>query len=201
MHSQRLGVFGGTFDPIHIGHLILAEEARSQLKLDRVFFVPAGDPPHKRDAPLTPVTHRLCMVELAVADVDYMVVSRIDADRSGPHYTIDMMRLLQREVGENAKWYLLMGMDSLRDLPQWHDPRWLVEHCQIVALDRHDVTIDWQKLEADLPGIRDRVILLDMPAIEIASHVLRERVRTGQSIRYQVPRPVEAYIHKHGLYV
>lgn len=199
-HSRRLGVFGGTFDPIHIGHLILAEEAWSQLQLDRVYLVPAGDPPHKQDVPLTPVAHRLCMVELAVADVDYLYVSRIDAERNGPHYTVDMMHLLQREAGGEAEWYFLMGMDSLRDLPKWYNPQWLVEHCQIVALDRHNVTIDWQQLEEALPGLRGHVVILEMPDIEIASSTLRDRVRAGQSIRHQVPRTVETYIRKYNLY-
>jgi len=198
--GHRIGVFGGTFDPIHIGHLILAEEAWFQLKLDCVYLVPAGDPPHKQDRRLTLVEHRIRMAELATAEIDYLQVSRIDADRPGPHYTVDMVRLLRQQVGPAVEIYFLMGMDSLRDLPKWYDPAWLVENCTLVALSRHDVELDWEKLNAALPGIRDRVIILDMPELEIASHAIQARVRDGQPIRHQVPRAVEAYIYKHGLY-
>ena len=197
---HRIGVFGGTFDPIHIGHLILAEEAWFQLKLDCVYLVPAGDPPHKQDRRLTLVEHRIRMAELATAEIDYLQVSRIDADRPGPHYTVDMVRLLRQQVGPAVEIYFLMGMDSLRDLPKWYDPAWLIENCTLVALSRHDVELDWEKLNAALPGIRDRVIILDMPELEIASHAIQARVRDGQPIRHQVPRAVEAYIYKHGLY-
>jgi len=140
------------------------------------------------------------MAELATADVDYLKVSRIDADRPGPHYTVDMVRLLRQQLNPEVEIYFLMGMDSLRDLPIWHEPAWLVENCRLVALSRHDVELDWMRLEAALPGIRDRVIILDMPEIEIASHIIQVRVRNGQPIRHQVPRLVEAYIYKHGLY-
>ncbi len=197
---RRIGIFGGTFDPIHVGHLILAEEAHDQLKLDRILLVPAGDPPHKRDRTLSPVAHRLRMCELATHDIDYITISRVDADRPGPHYTSDMVRLLREQVGPDVELFFLMGMDSLRDLPTWHEAGWLVENCRLVALARHDVQLDWEKLEAALPGLRDRVIILDMPEIEIASNVLRERVRTGRSIRHQVPAAVEAYIYEHRLY-
>lgn len=197
---RRIGIFGGTFDPIHVGHLILAEEAHYQLKLDRVFLVPAGDPPHKRDQMLSPVADRVRMCELATGDIDYITVSRVDADRPGPHYTSDMVRLMRKQVAPNAELFFLMGMDSLRDLPTWHEAAWLVENCRLVALARHDVELDWAKLEAELPGVLARVIILDMPEIEIASHTLRERVRTNRPIRHQVPAEVEEYIYTHHLY-
>jgi nicotinate-nucleotide adenylyltransferase len=197
---RRVGILGGTFDPIHIGHLILAEEAWFQLQLDRVYLAPAGDPPHKLGRQLAPVRDRLYMAELATADIDYIIVSSIDADRPGPHYTSDMVRLLQAEAGENTELYFLMGMDSLRDLPTWHEAAWLVDHARLVALSRHDVKLNWEALEAALPGIRNRVIILDMPELEIASHVIQQRVRNGQPIRHMVPRSVEAYIQKHNLY-
>lgn len=200
VNLRRVGIFGGTFDPIHIGHLILAEEAWFQLQLDRVYLAPAGDPPHKLGRQLAPVRDRLYMAELATADIDYVLVSSIDADRPGPHYTSDMVRLLQAEAGPNTELYFLMGMDSLRDLPTWHEAAWLVEHARLVALSRHDVKLNWEALEAALPGIRSRVIILDMPELEIASHVIQQRVRNGQPIRHMVPRSVEAYIQKHNLY-
>ena len=197
---RRIGIFGGTFDPIHIGHLILAEEAWFQLQLDHVYLAPAGDPPHKLGRQLAPVRDRLFMAELAAADIDSLLVSSIDADRPGPHYTSDLVRLLQTEAGPDTEFYFLMGMDSLRDLPSWHEASWLVENARLVALSRHDVTLDWEALEAALPGVRSRVIILDMPELEIASHVIQQRVRNGQPIRHMVPRSVEAYIYKHNLY-
>jgi nicotinate-nucleotide adenylyltransferase len=198
--NHRIGIFGGTFDPIHIGHLILAEEAWFQLRLDCIYLAPAGNPPHKRGRRLAPVEDRVCMAELATADVDYALISRIDADRPGPHYTSDLVRLLQRQVGPDTDIYFLMGMDSLRDLPTWHEARWLVDNSRLVALSRHDVELDWETLETSLPGVRSRVTILDMPELEIASHVIQQRVRNGQPIRHMVPRAVEAYIRKHGLY-
>lgn len=199
-HSRRVGILGGTFDPIHIGHLILAEEAWFQLQLDCIYLAPAGDPPHKQGRRMAPVEERIRMAELATADIDYIYVSRIDADRPGPHYTADLVRLLQAEAGPDTEIYFLMGMDSLRDLPTWHEAGWLVEHVRLVALSRHDVEPDWDALERALPGVRSRVIILDMPELEIASHVIQQRVRNGQPIRHMVPRAVEAYIHKHGIY-
>ena len=200
LSGKRIGVFGGTFDPIHIGHLILAVEARHQLQLDQVVLAPAGDPPHKPDNPISPLHHRLAMCRLAVADDDELGISLIDAERPGPHYTSDMLRLLRKEMDANAQIFFLMGLDSLRDLPTWHEPEWLVRNCRLVALRRYNVEIDWATLEAVLPGVRKRVDVLDMPELEIASSALRERVRTEQPIRYQVPRAVERYIREQGLY-
>lgn len=200
MTGQRIGIFGGTFDPIHIGHLILAEEARFQLGLDRVYLVPAGEPPHKRDRQLTPIVQRLTMVELATADMPGLWVSRVDADRPGPHYTNDTIGLLREEVGAETELFFLMGMDSLRDLPAWREPQWLIQQCTLVVLTRHDIEIDWSRLEAALPGLRERVVLLDMPELEIASHTLRERIQRGAPICHQVPRLVETYIRKYDLY-
>lgn len=199
-NSQRIGVLGGTFDPIHLGHLILAEEARSQLQLDRIYFVPAGDPPHKQEQVITPVEHRIRMVELATAAADSFWVSRVDADRPGPHYTTDMMPLLQAELGPAAQLYFLIGSDSLRDLPTWHNPGWLLEHCHLVAFTRPNSEPDWAVLESTFPGVRNCVTLLKMPLLEISSSDLRARVQAGQTIRYQVPCAVEAYIRKHRLY-
>lgn len=198
--SLRIGIFGGTFDPIHIGHLILAEEAWFQLGLDRVYLVPAGDPPHKQHRRLAGVEHRIRMAQLATADSDYIRVSRVDADRPGPHYTADMVRLVRERVDSQVELYFLMGMDSMGDLPNWHEAQWLVDNCRLVALSRHDVEINWERLNSALPGVQEKVIILDMPELEIASNIIQRRVRAGQPIRYQVPRLVERYIHEHKLY-
>jgi nicotinate-nucleotide adenylyltransferase len=198
--ALRIGVLGGTFDPVHIGHLILAEEARDLLDLAIVYFVPAGDPPHKRDRRLAPVDARVRMIELAIAGNTSFQVSRIDADRPGPHYTIDMVELIKRQLPAGSEVYFLMGFDSLRDLPGWHEPARLVAACRLVALTRHDIELDWGRLEAALPGIRQRVTILDMPELEIASNQVQQRVRAGRSIRYLVPEKVRRYIAAEGLY-
>jgi len=196
----RIGIFGGTFDPLHIGHLILAEEARCRLQLDRVYLVPAGDPPHKQGRVTAPVQHRILMTELATAESAYLWVSRVDAERPGPHYTIDMLELLRQDIGKDANLFLLLGLDSLRDLPTWHQPQQLLEHCTLVAFTRPNVVLDWTALETVRPDIREQVVLMEMPALEIASSLLRERLQQGLTIRYQVPPVVEAYIAKHNLY-
>ena len=152
-----------------------------------IYLVPAADPPHKRDRTLTPVHHRMQMAKLATVDTPYLHVSRMDADRPGPHYTADMVRLLQLQTNHAADLFFLMGMDSLRDLPTWYEAQWLVDHCTLVALTRHDVTLDWPALEQALPGVSRRVIILDMPELEIASHLIQQRVREGRPFGHQVP--------------
>jgi nicotinate-nucleotide adenylyltransferase len=198
--GPRVGVLGGTFDPIHIGHLILAEEARDQLGLSVVYFVPAGDPPHKRDRQLAPIEDRLRMIGLAIAGNPHFRVSRVDADRPGPHYTLDMVRIFQAQLPPGGELYFLMGYDSLAELPTWHRASELVAACHLVALTRYNVPLDWEYLEAALPGIRSRVTLLDMPELEIASHQIQERVRSRRTTRYLLPEPVRLYIEERGLY-
>jgi len=197
---MRLGILGGTFDPIHLGHLILAEEAWYQLGLEKVLLVPAADPPHKQGRPLTPVDHRLAMIELAIVDNPHLELSRVDVDRPGPHYTLDMVRLHFERYGSGTDLYFLMGLDSLADLSNWHQPRQLLEMCNLVALSRPDSGLDWDDLEHNLPGLRWRVIFLPMPELQIASHIIQQRVRQGRPIRYQVLPQVEAYIDEHCLY-
>ncbi len=198
--GARVGILGGTFDPIHIGHLILAEEARDQLDLFVVYFVPAADPPHKQGRRLAPVDDRLNMIELAIASNRAFLESRVDADRPGPHYTLDMVRIFKEQLPPGGELYFLMGFDSLADLPNWYRAQDLVAACRLVALTRYNVPLDWDVLEKQLPGIRDRVSLLDMPELEIASHQIQERVREGRTIRYLVPDDVRRYISKRQLY-
>jgi nicotinate-nucleotide adenylyltransferase len=201
-HSTfRIGILGGTFDPVHLGHLVLAEEARDQLGLEVVYFVPAGDPPHKRDRCLAPIEDRLAMIELAIASNARFQASRADADRPGPHYTLDMVHIFQRQLPVGGELYFLMGYDSLIELPHWHQPAELVAACHLVALTRYAVPLDWEYLEARLPGIHQKVTLLDMPELEIASHQIQERVRAGKTIRYLVPEEVRTYIERRKLYV
>lgn len=198
---MRLGILGGTFDPIHIGHLILAEEAWHQLGLDKVLLAPAADPPHKRDQGKSPAEHRVRMVELAIADNPHLALSRVDVDRPGPHYTLDMVQLLLKQHGPGVELYFLMGLDSLVDLPTWHRPLDLMQQCHLVAFSRPDADFDWTTLEAALPGISSRVVLLPMPLLQISGSDLRTRVQQGRPLRYQVLPQVEQYIHEQQLYL
>jgi nicotinate-nucleotide adenylyltransferase len=197
---MRLGILGGTFDPIHIGHLILAEEAWYQLGLAKVLLAPAADPPHKRGQGKSPAEQRVRMTQLAIADNPHLELSRVDVDRPGPHYTLDMVRLLLRQHGPDADLYFLMGLDSLADLPTWHKPLELMQQCKLVAFSRPDADFDWDTLEAALPGVRSQVILLPMPELQISSSDLRERAQQGRPLRYQVLPQVEQYIHEQQLY-
>lgn len=197
---MRLGILGGTFDPIHVGHLILAEEARYALDLSRVLLAPAADPPHKRGRRLSPAAHRVRMVELAIADNPHLELSLVDVNRPGPHYTLDMVRLLRAQHGPDAEIYFLMGLDSLVDLPTWHRPLELMQQCNLVAFSRPDAPLDWDALELALPGVRSRVLLLPMPVLQISGSDLRQRARAGRPLRYQVLPQVESYIHEQALY-
>ncbi|MFB0545945.1 MAG: nicotinate-nucleotide adenylyltransferase [Anaerolineae bacterium] len=197
---MRVGVIGGTFDPIHIGHLVIAEEARGRLNLDRVVFVPAATPPHKVDNDISSVEHRLAMVELAIATNPYFFLSRVDIERSGPCYTIDTIKLLRDEWGPGVEIYFIMGQDSLVDILTWHEPQRLIRLCRLVVLSRPGYKADLEELEALLPGITPHTHILNSPELDISSSDIRQRVREGLPIKYQVPEAVEEYIYAHGLY-
>jgi len=197
---MRVGVFGGTFDPIHIGHLVSAEEVRVKLSLEHVVFVPAGLPPHKLDHVMSPVEHRLAMVELAIASNPHFAVSRVDVDRFGPCYTVDTIELLRDEWGADVEIYFIMGSDSLLDILTWHNPRRLIRLCRLAVVSRPGYQVDLDELDALLPGVASRVQTLNAPELAISSTDIQRRVREGLSIKYQVPEAVEAYIYQHKLY-
>ena len=197
---RRLGILGGTFDPIHHGHLLAAEEARYQLALDRVLFVPAGVPPHKPARPISPASHRVRMVELAIAGKSHFTLSRVDVDRPDPCYTVDTLELLRAEWGPDPRFFFIEGADSLSDIAGWYQPRRLIELCELAVVERPGFAIDLASLEKRLPGLTDRLHLVKMPLLEISSSDLRARVRAGRSISYLVPREVEAYVRQHRLY-
>jgi len=197
----RLGVLGGTFDPINMGHLILAEEARQSLALDQVLFVPAGAPWRKAGRELSPPEQRLEMVRLAVKGDDHFAASTLEIDRSGPSYTAETLTALREQLGEQAELFFILGQDALADLPNWYQPE------RIVALARLAVArrVGWEgartaSLEVAIPGISHRLVWLEMPLVEISSSAVRERVRRGLSVRYWVPLAVEEYIRRHRLY-
>ncbi len=197
---RRIGVLGGTFDPIHIAHLAIAEETRTQLDLDKVIFVPAGLPPHKMDVHVSPAEHRLAMVELAVAGNPHFEVSRVDIDRFGPCYTVDTIALLREEWGPDVEIYFIMGSDSLADILTWHKPDRLIRLCRIVAVGRPGYRVDMDELDRCLPGASQRILFINSPQLDVSSSDIQRRVRAGESIKYQVPEAVERYICEHGLY-
>ncbi len=197
----RLGVLGGTFDPIHFGHLIIAEEARVQLRLPEVRFIPAGQPPHKGERRITPGRHRLEMVRRAVADNPAFTVSAQELDRPGPSYTVDTLAWLQEEQGPQCSLYFVVGGDALADLLAWREPDRLLRLATLVAVRRPGAQLaDIRVLEARLPGLRQRLILLDSPQLDVSGSDIRRRVCAGLPIRYQVPEPVRSYIEEEGLY-
>jgi nicotinate-nucleotide adenylyltransferase len=198
---QRLGVLGGTFDPIHHGHLVAAQEACYQLELDQVLFVPAGTPPHKPAGPITHARHRLRMIELAIADRPCFALSRVDVDRPGPHYTADMLQLLKDEWGPDMTLFFIEGSDTLADIQSWHQPQRIVELAEIAVVDRPGAELDLACLEQHLPGLGARLHRVSMPLLDISSTDLRQRVREGRPIDYLLPHEVKDYILEHELYL
>ncbi len=196
----RTGVLGGTFDPPHNGHLTIAREALVHLKLDQVLFAPTQSPPLKDVQHVTPIADRLVMVRLAIANEPHFSLSRVDADRPGPTYTVDTMRLLRQQFGENVELYFVMGLDSLANLLRWRAPEQLIQLCQLAVFERPGFTVDLNALEDKLPGLRKRVVFIPAPALDISAHELQRRVRTGESIAKFVPEAVAAYIDEHKLY-
>jgi len=197
---KRLGILGGTFDPIHHGHLVAAEEAHHQLGLDRVLLLPAGRPPHKPMRPISPVLHRLRMLELAIADKPYFSISRVDVERPGPHYTVDALGLLRAEWGSEVTFFFIEGSDSLADIPTWYQPQRLIELCELAVVERPGSRTRLPQLEEQLPGLTARIHWVQMPYLDISSSDLRARVQAGRPISYLLPPAVEAYILELGLY-
>jgi len=196
----NIGVLGGTFDPIHIGHLIVAEEARIKLGFREVLFVPAGQPWRKLDRNITPADHRVEMVRCAIADNPHFKLCTLEVERSGPSYTVDTLIRLRKQLGSEASLFFILGRDTLAELPLWKEPRKVVQLCRLVAPPRLG-SKDLKHLEAAIPGLLDKVIQLDMPVIGISSAEIRQRIAQGLSIRYLVPAEVENYIAEHKIYV
>ena len=199
---MNIGVLGGTFDPIHMGHLIIAEEVRARLDLAEVLFVPAGQPWLKANNIISPAEHRLEMVRLAIAKEPSFKLSTMEIGRAGPSYTIDTIAELSRQIGAGDKLFFILGWDNLIQLPRWHEPSRLVRLCRLVPLRRVGYpSPDLDSLEAAVPGLSQSIIMLDTPQIEISSSEIRDRVARGLSIHHLVPEPVERYIKEHRLYI
>lgn len=198
--QTRIGILGGTFDPPHIGHLILAEYAAEALDFAQVLFVPAGNPPHKLDEVRTPIEHRLTMLERAIAGNARFAISRVDIDRPGPHYTVDMVAIVQQQYPD-ADLYFVMGGDSLRDLPKWKRPAELIQRCTLAVMQRPDMEpVSPSMHESVLPGLADRVKIIAAPLVGFSSTEIVARLLSGDSIRYMVTDAVLAYINEEKLY-
>ena len=197
-----IGVLGGTFDPVHNGHLIIAEDARVKLGLERVLFVPAGEPWLKGHMNIASGAHRLEMVRLATAANPQFIVSTVDLDRAGPSYTEDTLDDLRRDLEEGVNLYFIVGVDALAEFPTWRHPERIVQMCYLVAVKRPEsLDVNVEPLERSMPGITNRIISLDNPLIDISSTDIRRRIAAGLPITNLVPTVVEQYIVEHALYV
>ena len=197
----RIGVFGGTFDPIHLGHLRVARSVRFTLGLDRMLLVPAGQPWLKAGTPVSAVADRVEMVRLAIGRRKDLELSTIEAERPGPSYAVDTMEALLGPAPAGPDLYFLLGGDALADIARWKDPRRLIRLCRLVAFARPGGRLpDVQALEAAVPGISQRVVLVEVPQVDVRATEIRCRVAQGRSIRGLVPRAVERYILERGLY-
>jgi nicotinate-nucleotide adenylyltransferase len=201
MIRRQVGVFGGTFDPIHLGHLAAAEDAAARLALDTVLFVPNRIPPHKHHRRVSSAEDRVRMVELAIADNPLFQLSLAELTRDGPSYTLDTMRQLRAELGAEADLCFLTGCDSLSALHTWHHPHELLAEFTLAILDRPtNSPIDWAAVEAHFPDIRRQVRVIPIPLLQVSAEELRLRVHEGRPIRYYVLPAVESYIRQNTLY-
>ena len=198
---RRVGVLGGTFDPVHYGHLVIAQDAWAYLDLEKVLFIPAYKPPHKPEGSYSAFQHRVRMLELALDDSCCFELSLIEAERHGPSYTVDTLKDLRLELGPDAEAYFIIGMDSLGNILEWHRPDELITLCRIVVAERAGYQVELAALEENLPGLQDSLVFIDTPELSISSTDLQRRIRLGLPIRYQVPSDVEQYIREHQLYL
>jgi nicotinate-nucleotide adenylyltransferase len=198
---MKIAVLGGTFDPIHLGHLAVAEEARWLLALSKVIFMPAGQPYFKGSTSISPAEDRVKMLELATAGQPAYIVSRLEVERPGPSYAVDSMAKIHKQLNPADELFFIMGWDSLISLHLWHEADRLIKLCRIVAAPRPGYSQpDLKSLEPDLPGITERAIVMERPLIDISASLIREKVRQGLPVDGLVPPAVAAYIREKGLY-
>lgn len=198
---MRLGLFGGTFDPVHYGHLLLAEQCREQCALDEVWFLPSGSPPHKQRAAITDGKHRTEMLNLATAGHAAFRVNDMELKRTGPTYTVETLRSLH-EQHPGDELFFLIGADSLHDLPTWREPVRILQMATVIAVNRGSRPHPDIQPIVDLMGdfAESRIQIVTMPGVDLSATDIRRRITAGQSIRYMTPRAVEIYIEQHGLY-
>lgn len=193
---KRIGVFGGSFDPVHCGHLIVAQDVLVSLSLERVIFVPAFLPPHKTGIALSPPEHRLAMIERAVGKDSRFASSGLEIERGGVSYTVDTMRQLAERLGPDTELFFIVGSDNIADFESWKEPEVLLALSRIVTIARPGFQV------RELPAVlRGRALHVEVTAVDISSSGIRERVKKGMPIRYLVPLDVERYIVQHGLYL
>jgi nicotinate-nucleotide adenylyltransferase len=198
---MRAGILGGTFDPVHRGHLALAATARKQLGLDVVLFIPAREPWMKTSRRITPAKHRLAMLRLALRGKPGFEISEVDLGRPGKTYAVDTVAAVRKVYGEQAELYFIMGADSLSDLHRWKEPGKLVESCLLAVAGRPHVSApDVARLEKMIPGIGRRIVFLNMAPVDASSTGIRERLESGRPAGRAVPMAVGSYITKNGLY-
>jgi nicotinate-nucleotide adenylyltransferase len=197
--GRVIGILGGTFDPPHIGHLVIADQACAQLGLEQVWFAPVGQPPHKSGRQVSPAEHRVAMTRLAIGNHPRFEVCLADVERPGPQYSYALMEILAGQY-PGTEWRFLMGADALMDVPKWREPARLLAVARLAVARRPGRRIDLRKLEAALPGIGARIDWVDAPLVDLSSTDLRRRAREGWPLRYMVPDAVAAHIAAHGLY-
>jgi nicotinate-nucleotide adenylyltransferase len=197
---MKLGILGGTFDPIHLGHLILAQATADHLGLDQVLFAPAGVQPLKRERRTSPAADRVAMVEAAIAGNPRFALSRVDVDHPGPSYTVDTLDRLRAAWGTAAALWFIIGLDSLTTLLAWRDPAGILARTRLAVAPRPGVTVDLPGLTAALPTLPQQIDWVPAPLIEISASDLRARAARGHDLRYFVPDDVRAYIAAHRLY-
>ncbi len=197
---KHYGVLGGSFDPIHYGHLALAETARVQLGLEQVLFVPAGHPPHKDSFMLSAPEHRLAMLDLAIQGNPAFAISRVDLERPGPHYTVEMLNIIREQMPDVTRWYFLMGEDALHDLASWRNPEEILQQVTLAVMPRAGKRADVLALRARFPLLAERLVWLDVPPVYYSATELRLRVRKGLPLRYLVAPEVETYLREQALY-
>jgi nicotinate-nucleotide adenylyltransferase len=195
MMRMKVGIFGGTFDPIHFGHLLLAEQAREAASLHEIWFIPAGEPPHKQGKPLTPAAERKKMVELAVEGHPQFKVNPIELMRSGPSYTVDTIKELKKQ-NPHVEFFLLVGADMVKNLPKWYKIKEIIQNVHVIGLGRPGVDHD------ALPEYIEERLMWIPDAVEtnISSSIIRKRLMLNRSVRYLVPDSVYKYIKEQGLY-
>ena len=197
---MRLGIFGGTFDPPHLGHLILAQEALWQLQLERIFWLLTPVSPLKSPASISPLEQRMALLEAALGDNPDFELSRLDIERPGPHYAFESMKQFKENFPQEQLVYLIGG-DSLQDLPRWKNPLELIKFSdQIGVMDRPGEAVVLEKLESQLPGLGAKLAWIESPLIEISGKMIRHRLKTGGPVKYFLPEPVYRMIKDKGLY-
>ena len=198
--GTRIGILGGTFDPIHNGHLVAAEECLCRLRLEKVLLIPAGRPPHKLRRVISRAEHRLAMARLAAADNPGFEVSTIELERQGPSYSVDTVATVRERVGAVTELFFIVGTDALPELLTWYQPRRLLQLCVLAVVSRPGYPFDLSPVVGALPEAGERIVHVPAPELDISSTDLRARVAAGLPIRYQLPDAVERYIREQGLY-